>query len=64
MLLAIIQGYPILSETTDCIQSTDYWYAKPDLLVNLGKSGDPNFSPARQSLCENSKIGLESDLGP
>ena len=26
---------PILSETIDCIQSTDYLYTKPDLLLNL-----------------------------
>jgi hypothetical protein len=26
---------PILSETTDYTQSTDYLYTKPDLLVNL-----------------------------
>ena len=30
---------PILSETTDCIQSTDYLHSKPDLLVNLDSSG-------------------------
>jgi len=30
---------PILSETTDCIQSTDYLYTKRDLLVNLDSSG-------------------------
>jgi hypothetical protein len=29
---------PILSETTDCIQSSDYLHSKPDLLVNLDSS--------------------------
>jgi hypothetical protein len=28
---------PILSETTDCIQSTDYLHTKPDLLANWRK---------------------------
>ena len=30
---------PILSEISDCIQSTDYLYTKRDLLVNLDSSG-------------------------
>jgi hypothetical protein len=29
---------PILSETTDCIQSTDYLHTKSDLLANLDSS--------------------------
>jgi hypothetical protein len=29
---------PILSETTDCKQSTDYLHTKPDLLANLDSS--------------------------
>ena len=37
MLLAILsKANLILSETTDCTQSTDYLYIKRDLLVNLG----------------------------
>jgi hypothetical protein len=31
---------PILSETTDCIQSTDYLHTKPDLLGNLDSSAE------------------------
>jgi hypothetical protein len=52
MLLAIIQGNPILSETTDCIQSTDYLHTKPDLLANLDSS-DSQPSP-RDSIVESS----------
>jgi hypothetical protein len=37
--MAIIQGQPILSETTDCIQSTDYLHTKPDSLANLDSFG-------------------------
>jgi hypothetical protein len=38
MLWAIIQGQTDLSETTDCVQSTDYLYTKRDLPVKLDSS--------------------------
>jgi hypothetical protein len=34
MLWQSSKANPILSETTDCIQSTDYLHTKPDLLAN------------------------------
>jgi hypothetical protein len=40
MLWQLSKANPILSEATDCIQSTDYLHSKPDLLVNLD-SPDP-----------------------
>jgi hypothetical protein len=40
MLWQSSKANPILSETTDCIQSTDYLHTKPDLLVNLDSSGN------------------------
>jgi hypothetical protein len=35
MLWQSSKANPILSETTDCIQSTEYLHTKPDLLANL-----------------------------
>jgi hypothetical protein len=39
MLWQSSKADPILSETADCIQSTDYLHTKPDLLPNLDSSG-------------------------
>jgi hypothetical protein len=39
MLWQSSKANPILSQTTDCIQSTDYLHSKPDLVVNLDSSG-------------------------
>jgi hypothetical protein len=39
---------PILSENTDCTQSTDYLHTKPDLLANLDGCG---FSNPRERCC-------------
>jgi hypothetical protein len=38
MLWQSSKANPILSETTDCVQSTDHLYTKQDLLVNLDSS--------------------------
>jgi hypothetical protein len=38
MLWQSSKANPILYETTDCIQSTDFLHSKPDLLVNLDSS--------------------------
>jgi hypothetical protein len=38
MLWQSSKASPILSETTDCIQSTDYLYTKPDLALATSAS--------------------------
>jgi hypothetical protein len=38
VLWQLSKANPILSKTTDCIQSTDHLHTKPDLLANLDAS--------------------------
>jgi hypothetical protein len=46
MLWLSSKANPILPETTDCIQSKDYLYTKPDSLANLDSSAKLQPSPA------------------
>jgi hypothetical protein len=43
MLWQSTKANPILSETTDRIQSTDYLHTKPDLLANLDSAEGRSF---------------------
>jgi hypothetical protein len=55
MLWQSSKANPILSETTDCIQSTDYLHTKPHLLANLGNNilDAGNASSAQWAMPEN-----------